>query len=57
MDNIFIAIFIENRHSNKDNICGLEGGTASTSFRNVINMKATVALARKAQQFPPDFYA
>jgi hypothetical protein len=57
MDNIFIAFIIDNRRSNKDNICGLEGGTASTLVRNVINTKTTASVARKAQQFPQDFNA
>jgi hypothetical protein len=37
---------IGNRHTKKDNTCGIERGTTLTSFRKLI------AVAWKAQQFP-----
>jgi hypothetical protein len=32
--------------------CGIGGGTASASFRNIINTKILIAVAPKAKQFP-----
>jgi hypothetical protein len=37
----------------RDNTCGTEGATALTSFKNNVNTKTQVALARKTQQFLP----
>jgi hypothetical protein len=36
----------------KDNTCGIEGGTTVASLRNIVNMKTPVAVAQKVQQFP-----
>jgi hypothetical protein len=36
----------------RENACGTEGGTTFASFRNIINMKTLIAVARKAQHFP-----
>jgi hypothetical protein len=46
------AHLIGNRHTKKDNTYGIEGETTLTSFKNIINMKTPIAVARKAQQFP-----
>jgi hypothetical protein len=46
---------IDNRHAKKANKCGIEGGTTLTSFRNLINTKTPITVARKAQQFPLNF--
>jgi hypothetical protein len=50
--NVHSAHLISNRHTKKDNTCGIEGGTTMSSFRNNLNMKTPIAVARKAQQFP-----
>jgi hypothetical protein len=41
----------------RDNTCGTGGATALSSFRNTVNTKTRIAVARKAQQFPPNFNA
>jgi hypothetical protein len=35
----------------KDNTCGIEGGTTLSSFKNITSTKTSIALVRKAQQF------
>jgi hypothetical protein len=50
--NVHNVHLISNRHTKKDNTSGIEGGTTLTSFRNILNMKTPVAVAKKAQQFP-----
>jgi hypothetical protein len=35
------------------NTCGTEGETTLTSFRNTVNTKTRIAVARKAEQLPP----
>jgi hypothetical protein len=42
---------IGNRHTKKDNTCGIEGGAALTSFKNNVNIKTPMALSRKTEQF------
>jgi hypothetical protein len=42
----------------KENTCGIEGEITLTSFRNTVNTKIIpIAVARKEQQFPPNFNA
>jgi hypothetical protein len=36
----------------RDNTCGIEGGYTPTSFRNIMNMKTAIAVAKKPRQFP-----
>jgi hypothetical protein len=50
------AHFIGNRHTKKDNTCGIVEGTTLTSFKNIVNMKTLVTVAWKAQQFSISTY-
>jgi hypothetical protein len=43
---------IGSRHTKKDNTCDIEGETTLTSFKNMVNMKTSIALLQKTQQFP-----
>jgi hypothetical protein len=52
MDKNHTAHLIDNRHARKDYAYVIGGGTALTSFRNIVNMKTPISVARKAQQFP-----
>jgi hypothetical protein len=36
----------------KNSTCDIQGGTALASFRNTVNAKTHIAVARKSQQFP-----
>jgi hypothetical protein len=49
--NIQTAHLIGNRHTKKDNTCGVEGGIMLTSFKYAINVKTPITVAQKAQQF------
>jgi hypothetical protein len=39
----------------KDNACGIQVGAALISFRNIVDTKTRIAVAREGTAFPPNF--
>jgi hypothetical protein len=53
VNNIHTANMIGNTHTKeRDDTCGIEGGTALTSFRNTANTERPITGARKAHNSP-----